>query len=191
MNFPHLELTHHKSNILMEKTNPKMSISGQVGNFRLEKENRKFEIEKTDAKLTIDSYPAKKQLNFKRPMDVKVEISQKAQQAYFESLSERAQNADLLLNIQDENVNALKEIAVKRSSKGKDVSLNIAYFPQEPIEINVKPGDISANYSPEKIKTHVEKTLNIEFERGEINTKIDQYPKIEIDVVGENIDYRI
>jgi hypothetical protein len=191
MNFPHLELTHYKSNILIEKTNPKMSISGQVGNFRLEKEKRQFEIEKTDAKLEINSYPAKKQLNLKRPMDVKVDISQKAQQAYYESLAERSQNADLLLNIQDENVNALKEIAIKRSSKGKDVSLNIQYFPQEPIEINVTPGDININYAPEKIKTHVDKTLNIEFQRGEVNTKIDQYPKIEVDVVGDNIDYII
>lgn len=191
MKIPQLDITYYKSNIIIEQTDPKMRISGQVGDFSLEKQERQFEINQTKPKLTIDNYPAQKQLHHLKPDDLRVEISQKAQQNYMESLSERVQNGDILLNIQNKEVNAFKEIAKNRVNEKNEVSLSLEYFPQNPIEIDVKLGEISIEYSPEKIKTNVEKTLQIDFERGEVKTKIDQYPKVEIDVVGENIDYLI
>ncbi len=63
MKIPQLDITYYKSNIIIEQTDPKMRISGQVGDFSLEKQERQFEINQTKPKLTIDNYPAQKQLH--------------------------------------------------------------------------------------------------------------------------------
>jgi len=191
MNFPRLDIKTYNSNILIEKVQPKIEITGQVGNFSIEKEKRVFEIDKKNDKLVINNYPPKKAINFKRPEDLRQDISSTSKNEYMKGLAEIGDNKDLLLKIENKNVSAIKEIAKKKAYSGSDVSINISYFPQEPIKIDVEEGHFDINYKPEKIKTNIEKTLDIQVERGKVNIDIDRYPKVEINVVGENIDFTV
>lgn len=191
MNFPRLEITTQKSRIIIDKTPPKMNISGQVGDFTLEKEKRVFEIDKKSDKVIINNYPPKKELNFRRPEDLRLHIASVSKEEYSKGLSEIVENSDMLLKIENKNLNAIKEIAKKKAKFTTNTSLNMTFFPKEPIKIDVQKGHFDVNYSPEKISTYVHKKLNIEAEMGKIDIKVDKYPKVEIDVVGENLNYLI
>lgn len=191
MNFPRLDIKTYKSNITIEKIQPKLEISGQVGDFRIEKEKRVFEIDKKNDKIIIDNYPPKKELNFRRPEDLRANISSTSKSEYMKGLAEIGDNKDLLLKIENKDVDAIKEIAKKKAYSGSDVSINISYFPKEPIKIDVQKGHFNVNYKPEKISTEIDKKLDIQVERGKVNIGIDRYPKLEINVIGENIDFTV
>ncbi|MBN1467476.1 MAG: hypothetical protein JXM74_01385 [Fusobacteriaceae bacterium] len=182
-----LNITTDNSNILIDKTEPQMEISGQQAQMTLEKQEGNFKIHQKADTLEINSYNAFKQLNSYRPQDLMVKMKQKAEQETSKGISRYVTDGEAMMKIENKG-NPIAKIAEDHGYINSNTSLNIEHFPKEPVEINVKEGYFQVESNPDVITPVVQKNLNIQVEPGGVYTTVDKIPKVNIEVVGEILD---
>jgi hypothetical protein len=182
-----LRINTENSNLQMKSVSPKMKIEGQSGDFSIDKTKGSMKIRQKADTLEIDTYNAYKQLGLKSPQDLMKSQGAKSKKKSAENLSSYVRDGEALMKIENKG-NAIARISEKNANKANEVDLNIAYFPEEPIEIKVKKGYLKIDAQPEKIEVKSNNKLKISVEPGGIYTKVDQYPKVNIKAVGEIYD---
>ncbi len=188
ISFPSLRIQTIDANLTIEKRDPQMLIEGQIGELVIEKRDHSFQVQQTEGKLYINNYAVNKQLNFKNVMDLSMDFASESKQKSFEAISEYAGDGDQLMKIENKGASPIPDIAERNYLRFIPADINIAYFPEPPIEINYQPGNVTSDYMPGEVSTDIVKKLNIEAQLGEVKTYAT-YPQVNIDVVGNNLDY--
>lgn len=188
--FPSLKIDTIDAKINIAKTDPKIYINGQNGEFKLIKKEHSFEIEKKDAKLLINSYPAFSQFDSsKNIMDMADKVAADSVRIGYEAIAEYSRDGDAMMKIGKTTTSPIPYIAGRKAERFLKAEIKLSVFPKNPIQIKVSKGYVSSNYTPEAIEVISNKKLNISSKRGEVNINAN-YPKVNIKVVGNNIDYK-
>lgn len=185
-----LKIDTQRSNLQMEAKDAKLNISGQDAKMDIQVEKGDFKVRQKSDTLEINNYPAFKQLNSYRVQDLMEKVNGEAKQKTSEAVSRYVQDGDAMMKIENKGT-PLVEIAKQHSNTVGKTNLNVTHFPKEPIEINVKKGYLDIEAIPDKVSTHIQKNLKIEVAPGGVYTTVDKLPKVNIEVVGEQIDSKV
>ncbi|BDU51080.1 DUF6470 family protein [Haliovirga abyssi] len=188
--FPSLKIETINAKINITKTDPKINITGQTGDFKLIKTEHRFEVEKKDAELLIHNYPAFRQLdNSKNIMDMTDKVASQSLNDSYTAIAEYASDGDAMMKIDKKSASPIPYIAKRKAERNLKAKVKLDVFPKNPIQIDVRKGYVTSSYSPGKIETISKERLNISAQMGEINIKAN-YPKVNINVIGGNINYK-
>lgn len=179
-----------KSNIQIEHQSSRMQIENISSGIRIEKQDAKLDVYTRSPKLEIDSYPAFKQLNYRNTGDFMRYYGSISQQNATEAVSEYAGDGDAMMKIESKG-DTIGAISDRKAARFGGDTVNIEYFPQEPIDIRVIEGVTGADFAPGFINISSEAKLNINVDRGGVTYNIDRFPKVNIETMGSVIDQKI
>jgi len=188
---PSLKITTIDAKMTIQKRDPKMQISGQDAKVTIQKREHSFKVYTKDAKIKIDNYVAFKQLdNSKKMADMEAKIDGYSRQKGRKATSEYVSDGNNMMQIETNNKKVLSNISKRNANRFSNSEINLGIFPKNNIKINVEEGKVTTNYKPGEIKTNVQKNLKIKAIPGEIRTSAT-YPKVEIKMIGNNINYKL
>lgn len=182
-----LRINTENSRLQMRNVSPKMKIEGQGGDFSIKKTEGSMKIRQKADTVEINTYNAYKQLGLESPQDLMKSQGAKARKKAVQNMSSYVRDGEALMKIENKG-NAIARISEKNANKVNEVDLNVAYFPEEPIEVKVKKGYLKIDSKPDKLDVKSDQKLKISVEPGGVYTKVDQYPKVNIKAVGEIYD---
>ena len=185
-----LNIQTDRSNLIINKVDPKLDISGQEATMSIEKQDGDFKIHQKADTIDINNYNAFKQLNSYSPQDLMKKAYNEGKQKASEAVSQYVRDGEAAMKIENKG-NPLIEIGKAHGSPVGKTNLNIENFPKEPIEVSVKKGYLDVEAIPDKLSTKVQKNLKIEVQPGGVYTTIDKLPKVNIETVGELIDSKV
>ncbi len=185
-----IRINTDNTNIKLRTKDAKMKISGQEADFKLKKTKGKFDIRQKADTIEIDTYKAYKQLGLDSPQDLMRTIGRKSERKAKENISSYVRDGEAMMKIENKGKPILK-IAEKNAHKEDKVELNVAYFPKTPIDIRVKKGYLKVEAEPDKISAEAKQQLRIDVKPGGVYTTVDNYPKVNIETVGEVYDSKV
>lgn len=190
MNFPTLDIQVTNSHIILDRTPGKLDIQGMIPEFTLEKVPHKFDMYIKNAEIEIHNYGPRKQMGLKNMEDLTFDFANKGKSESSQAIAEYVANGDAMMQIENKGSNPTVDISVSGSEKfSQPGEINVEYFPKEGPEIIVKPGNIDVQFQHGEVNFHGQQTLQINYEPGKQQNSIDKYPKVNIEVVGGNVDY--
>ncbi len=185
-----LKIDTQRSNLQMEAKDAKLDISGQDAKMDVQVEKGDFKVRQKSDTLEINNYPAFKQLNSYKLQDLMEKVNEESKQKTSEAINRYVQDGDAMMKIENKGT-PLIEIAKQHANTVGKTNLNVTHFPKEPIEISVKKGYLDIEAIPDKVSTNVQKNLRIEVTPGGVYTTLDKLPKVNVEVVGEQIDSKV
>ncbi len=185
-----LKIHTDNSNVKLRTEDAKVRISGQEADFELKKTKGRFDIRQKADTIEIDTYRAYRQLGLESPQDLMRSQGRKSERKARENLSSYVRDGEAMMKIENKGKPILK-IAEKNAHKEDNVELNVTHFPKTPIDIRVKKGYLKVEAEPDRVEAKVKQQLKIDVKPGGVYTTVDNYPKVNIETVGEVYDSKV
>lgn len=177
------------SNVTTRNKPDEIQIRGNQADLVLHKKDSKFSIRQKLDTVEIGNYPARRQFdNSKNVMDMTKKTSRYAESKAMKAIAQYSSDGDRMMDIERKGSKPIAEIAKRKSQTFSKVNLDLVYYPNNSIDIKVRKGYIKYDFQPGEIKTNVNKNLQIDVKKGNLNVNVDRYPKVLINVVGGNTD---
>lgn len=181
---------------LLEIRTIPMSMEFKVNNAHYEIVNGNASVEVTrnkggmkmhmkSAKLNMDTVEARYSAGIKSAMRSVEDFARQGKKAAYKATANYAKEGDLMLDIRIMD-NPIPEIALQKFYS--DVSFNLGFIPSVKPDITFEPQEISIKYEMDKL--NFDWKINrpqITFIPGNIEFIIKEYPKLEINYIGNPI----
>ncbi|HIX28265.1 MAG TPA: hypothetical protein H9858_01020 [Candidatus Blautia stercoravium] len=179
---------------LLKITTIPLEYQMKIQNSRLEYQSSKAELEmtRTPGGLTIDSQPAKLNLDTYQARNsvvptLKTSLAQAAEkgiQAAYEATAQSAQEGQLLLKA-GKGEDVLSQIFKQRAQMPTG-DFQLGFIPSAPVDISYQPPDLTMHYEMDKLSFDLKVAQgNFEFIPGDIEISITQRPDVLIEYVGK------
>jgi hypothetical protein len=190
-----LSISHTDIQLGMERTPSKLNIETQKARLDLYPTYAKLDMRTDPPRITIDQYECRASEGLKNNYDLLQEASQMAYQHILEYIGQTAEDGDRLAAIQYGG-NPIGEIA-KRDANGPQHEFGIGFIPKARPEIGVT-GSIQIepvldeNGATNAIKSeYTPGSVSYSYDPARINIYVKQYPSVNIQYEGSNIDSQI
>lgn len=172
-----IKVTNAKFEHSEEYTQPRVNIKSQNGNFVMQAE---------PLKLNIDTYEARKSLGFGHMTDGDM-LKQKAQEGFsiaFQGTAKVASEGDQLARGMSPS-----EIALNNARAGATVQTIMEFLPKEGADITFDAGKLNIEYQmgSQDIDWDVLPQLPMRFIPGSVELIVRDRPRVEIEYVGDPI----
>lgn len=144
-----------------------------------------LEIESRNVEVLIDNYPTRYDLGFRNMRDLAREWAARGRQAALKAIGQYAEDGDRLRQFHIPG-NTIELIAVERA---KNEPREIGLKPVRGPEFTVIPPELSIRYTAQEPELIVHpKRPEFNYFRGDVVIKMVQYPRVEIEWVGRQVD---
>ncbi len=172
-----IKVTNAKFEHSEEYTQPRVNIKSQNGNFVMQAE---------PLKLNIDTYEARKSLGFGHMTDGDM-LKQKAQEGFsiaFQGTAKVASEGDQLARGMSPS-----EIALNNARAGATVQTIMEFLPKEGADITFDAGKLNIEYQmgSQDIDWDVHPDSPLEFIPGSVEFIVRDRPRVEIEYIGDPI----
>ncbi len=161
-----------------------LSIEQPKADLTIEQPKADLSIETVKGKLTIDQSQVWADMNLMPTTEWNYQWINEAKQIAQEGVARRAEEGIALIDIQNGD-NAIVELAIQNGHRHPK-TLTIDYIPSVfAVKINYQPSELNIDVQENKPKIDVQ--INkpmVDFKSGHVDIWMEQYPSIEIDVVG-------
>ncbi len=180
-----LEINQSFSKIGMDIKNPSMQVSQNKGEIALDKGLGEQSINKKDAKVNIDNYPAEYDLGYRNTEDFMKDFSQKGKETALSQIAKYANQGDQLMRIESGGDPIVSQAKENSKRNEKDIGIRWKRGPS----ISVSKDQLDINYNPRDVKVNYSKgNFSSDFNWGKINTYLEQKANLEINVRGSNLN---
>lgn len=149
--------------------------------YEMKRETKGLQMSTTPSQLTIDQYPCRASMGYKKVGDSIAEFAQKGNQAATDSVKQFVKEGEMLA---DSRNNAVPQIGYMRTQTTLDTMLG--FLPSSPPEISFSPSRLNMQYEADKLvfDWRTQTTADLEFVPGHFNIDITQYGRIDFTYVG-------
>lgn len=188
-----IRITTTDAKIGIETINARLERKSNPARMEIRQKQALLEIETEKPKIKIDQYEAFASAGRKNNLDLAVEIAQVGYQRVMEYIAEKAEEGDRLaaIHIKEDPIVEFGEKAVYVQQR----EFNIDFIPKARPKITVEEGEVKvelaggSNAFFDKVKINfVPHTYDTKYIPGKVNIYMIQYPSVEIEYVGNNID---
>ncbi len=170
-----LSMTSQRARLESEIPNPEAGIIQTPGHLNMKSEN---------IKVNIDSSRCRDSLGFKTARGLMKDAAQGGLKAASDATAQYSRIGNQMMQIQDGvTVAAIMKNQMLAQSA---TSTEFAFLPAEMPEIDWTPADLAIDYTPAQVEFHPQTEMqSAVYVPGELNVNVEQYPKVEIEYVGE------
>lgn len=186
MNFPQLKIEQQFARISLEIKKPDLKVEQGKAHLQMKKKMADLIIRADNVEINVDNYPSNYDLGYKNTMDLGREIAGKGREVYLQYVKRSSNNGDRLMRI--EGNTSISDIAVEENfSEEKELNLKWKRGP----EIDVKKAKLEIDYKPGKMvfSSQLGQT-NVDLNWGKVNISLRQYPYIDIQVIGGELNIK-
>lgn len=170
-----LDYTINNANINLQTTLPKV---------QMESTSATLEIRQPQGELTIDNYPCRYSIGQRNIADFALDIATRGRQTAMGAIARIAQEGDQLARIQVKS-NAIADIAADSTvSEVSDITYSYIALPN----INYQANPVQFNPTEGKVDLTLQRgTVQQDYQRGNVDIQVSQYPSIEISTVDVKV----
>jgi hypothetical protein len=188
MDFPQIRMESNFGRIGLTTQNAYQTIAQPKAEMSIRQPKADLNIETTEGKLTIDQTKAWEDMDLKHIFRRIEEYAQNGYQDWLSGLARMSQEGDDLMKI-EAGGNPIPEHA-KINSESPMYDFNIGFVPSHfSVKTNYQPGNLKIDWrtnNPE-IDVKVNKP-QIEYTPGKVQGEINQWPSLNIDFIGLEVD---
>ena len=179
-----IQITSTPMQFELKCTRAKTEINTEKPSYQMTRDSGSLRMNHEYPKLYVDTYEARSSLNLKSVARSVQDFAKAGVQAAYEATSRIMQEGNMLMDISGNN-NAIADMIHQRMQD--TVETNIAFLPSVPANISWEPGDLSMKYETDRLQFDWRTNSDPQFEYtpAEVQFIVKQYPKIEIQYVGD------
>lgn len=169
-----LSMSSQRARLESEVPDPQVGIDVTSGQLQMRSEN---------IKVNIDTFEARQNQGFRTAKGLMQEAAQRGQEAAQEATAQYARIGNQLSQIQNgvTVADVMKNYTFPAPSFSK-----VEVAPHVGPDISWQPGKLDMQYTPAKVDyTPDVGTKRARYVPGELNINVEQYPKVDIEYVGE------
>lgn len=168
----------------LKVTNAQYKTAETTAQLEMNTEKGGLRIKSSPVKLNIDTYEARKSAGNGSVIDSVNAYGQKGKQAAYSATARYAQEGQIHVDAKF-NEEAFQQIADLRLKNGQHKTPNIKWIPDQPVNIEYQPGDLTIKYETDKLNFDLQKDKTpMEFVPGDIELVVTQKPEVIIKYVG-------
>jgi Family of unknown function (DUF6470) len=188
MNFPQLRMESTFGQLGLISQKPVQEIEQPPAEISIMQPKAELTIDRTPGKLTIDQTQAWEDMDLKHIFKRIEEFAQNGYQDWLAGMARRAQEGDDLMKIENGG-NPIPEHA-KINSESPQYEFNIGFVPSHfSVKTNYQPSDLNINWKTNKPEIHVKVNKpRHDYTPGDIHGEMKQWPSLQIEVVGLELD---
>lgn len=175
----------------MRSQKPVQKIEQPKPDVSIETEHPKITIQSTLPKVTIDQKKAFSESGLKGVLELALENAKSGMNIMIQKIGRIIDEGNQMANIQD-GVDVVAENADENAFGQFSTELNIGTMPMSGPEINVIEGknDIRVNEGKVDINVKINKPIH-NYQAGKVEIYVKQFNRLNITVVGDQLDIRI
>jgi hypothetical protein len=188
MDFPFLRMESKFAKLGLNIIKGEQTINQSPAEITIEQPHAELSIETIKGKLSIDQSKAWEDMDLKSIKKRIEEFAQNGFQDNMEGIARNAQQGDQLMKI--ENKGNVIAIQAESNSRSRELEFNIGWVPSPfSVRISYEPAILNINWKLNNpiITAKVNKP-HIEYVSGKVSGEMLQYPELNIEVVGLNIN---
>ena len=172
-------------NVLKITTTPiKLSMSSQKARLESHLPEPELNMKSENIKVNIDTSAARDSLGFKTARSLNRDAAVFGKQAAADATGRYAQMGNQMMQIQKGVT--IPEIVQNQMMAQTKVTTGFEFLPAVGPDISWDPGSLAIDYTPSRIEFDPQPDMQeAVYVPGELNINVEQYPKVEIEYVGE------
>ncbi|NLM96926.1 MAG: hypothetical protein GX175_04840 [Halanaerobiaceae bacterium] len=184
LNFPQIRIEQQHALIGLDIKKPDLKTIQGKPLLQIKREMGKLDIETDHVEINVDNYPSYYDLGYRKPADISKDIAGKGREVYLEYVKRTSINGDRLMRIEENTT--ISDIAVDETFSGEK-EVNLAWI-RGP-EIDVIKAELSMEYTPGRIIFYSQLAqTRVDLDWGKVNVYLKQYPHIDIQVIGGELN---
>lgn len=186
-----LRITTQNGFIGINTTPGKMNIDYGKSNYNLQTRNPKIDMEITQPKVKIDQTKPLAEIGLKNIFDFTSSNVQKGRQAAFRGIGKIAKQGDELARI-EMGSNIIASQAEYNAFEQNKKEVNIDFIPKSRPKIELKEGKVNINVQEGEVDIQSKpQDVNLNLNRGKVEIYLRQKPFIDIEYIGNHLDFKL
>jgi hypothetical protein len=184
---PHLQMNSVQGRIGIQSSRAQIEIHSNHAEQSIQQPKAELHIDRTPSKLSIDQTQAWNNLNLKSVFVRIRDAATAGHQAAMEGIARRAEQGDELMKIENGG-NPIVSQAVENSEHHGSYDTG-SVPPFEAVKIHYQPSRVNIQWQTHApIISAKQNHPTINYQPGQVNIYMDQYPSLSIKVVGGQIN---
>ncbi|HHV94531.1 MAG TPA: hypothetical protein GXX47_08370 [Firmicutes bacterium] len=181
-----LRITHYFGRIGIDYVPSRLEINSRLAAMEIDQELGQMEMKRVPAAVKLDLKEAFGELGMKKPDQLAKAAAEKAWQTYYRGLDRVVAEGDRLGRIE---LGGHPLIDIIRENANQQQELNVTAAPKARPKVEVVGGEFYYRYHLGKVKVDVEpRGAEINYYPGKVHIYLLQKPRLEIEVIGVNVD---
>lgn len=187
-----IRITTTDARIGIETIPARLERKSNPARMEIKQKQALLEIETVKPRIKIDQYEAFASAGRKNNLDLAVDIAQEGYKQVMEYIAKKASDGDRLAAIHIKR-DPIVEFAERDSYVKRD--FNIDFIPKARPKITVEEGEVKVELAGgpnaffDKVKINfVPHTYETKYIPGNVNIYMEQYPSVDIEYIGNNVD---
>ncbi len=177
-----IKISHIPLEFEMKIEHPKLEMRQAKAQVQMETQAGQLRIESENIKVRLDTYEARRSIGLKTSGDLADELAQKGKQAASEATAQYAEIGNRMAQIHMDTT--LADAVYPRLIHHRDTAL--VFLPSVGPKIDWEPNQLSIDFQPAKVSMDPKLvSAEITYVPGSMSIEIKQYPKVEIEYLGE------
>lgn len=179
-----LQISTVKSSLEYHITDAAVKYNNHRPSADVTRERGGFQMKSDVIQMKMDGQKMRDSIGLKMPDTIMRDYMAAGKRAVQEAIAEKVREGYLLM---DGLRNSPASIQASKNPNLDRPQLETVFLPSSPPEISWEGGTVDIKYTPDKLnyKWNVEPNHTFEYTRGEVELKVAQYPKVNIEYVGE------
>jgi Family of unknown function (DUF6470) len=188
MKLPQIRMESTFGKIGLTTKNGYQTIEQPKAEISIRQSKADLNIETIDGKLTIDQTKAWEDMDLKHIFRRIEEYAQNGYQDWLSGLGRMSQEGEELMEIESGG-NPIAEHA-KMNSESPMYDFNIGFVPSHfSVKTNYRPGNLKIDWHTNSLEIEVKVNKpQIEYTPGKVNGEMKQWPSLNIDFIGLEVD---
>lgn len=172
-----LSMTSQRARLESQIPNPDAGIIQNPGRLNMRSET---------IKVNIDTTRSWDSMGFRTARGLSDDAAQAGLEAAQEATAQYSRVGSQMMQIQDGVT--VTDIMKNQMLAHANMTTGIGFIPSVPPDISWTPAELSVDYTPAQVEFHPQTEMpHAVYVPGELNVNVEQYPKVEIEYVGEPI----
>lgn len=168
----------------LKVTDPQFKPVQSTAEIEMHTEKGGLQMKSSPVRLNLDTYEARKSASNESVTSSVKTYGQKGRQAAYSATARYAQEGQIHVDAKF-NEEAFQQIADLRLKNGEHKTPNIKWIPNQPVDIQYQPGDLTIKYQTDKLNFDFQQEKTpMEFIPGDIELVVTQQPDVIIKYVG-------
>lgn len=170
-----LSMTSQRARLESRMPDPEVGIIQNPGQLNMKSEN---------IKVNIDTSRSRDSMGFRTAKGLMREAAQAGLKAVADATAQYSRVGNQMMQIQDGVTVA--DIMKNQMMAQTNITTGIAFIPSVGPDISWEPADLAIDYTPAQVEFNPQVTEPpAEYVPGELSVNVEQYPKVEIEYMGE------
>lgn len=186
-----LKITTRHGLIGMNTTQGKMNIDYGKSNFRMETKNPKIDMNITQPKVMIDQTKPLAEIGIKKISDFIKTNAGEGKAVCSKGIARIVQQGNELARIETGN-NAISSQARYNAFDQYKKEVNIDFIPKSRPKVDLKEGKVDINLEKGEVSVQSKpQDVNLNYNAAKVEVYIRQNPFIDIEYIGNHLDFKI